>query len=431
MRQVRTARPMSDVSKLLGIAALLPLVPLAVGVSLYFGHVNDDAFITYRYSQALATGQGPYFNPGEAVEGYTNFLLMLILSGVHVIAGAAALPWVSKVIGIGGMGVAVAALPRIGVRVAPGNASVQGLWVGAVAGCLVAVFPGVTVNATSGLETGLYAGLTVAALICARDAGLLRCRFATTSGCFWAAAVITRPEGALIFAVWWVARVASGLRGWRAIADAVPVVTAFIGLTLFRYFVYDGELLPNTWYAKGGGYLGLTPGVYVVNGAMAPFLGPIGVAFSLVGYGVGFSRGRALGIGYGRTLVPIAAVGLVGAALPFITGSDWMPGWRFSVPYLPALAIVIVVGWMALLRSFLGDRLATAALLVVVLVAAIAHHPERVELKERLDLRAKGYVSGHGALAEWLGEEALHAGDTVALMDIGIVGYRNPDVRIL
>ncbi len=144
-----------------------------------------------------------------------------------------------------------------------------------------------------------------------------------------------------------------------------------------RFFVYDGELLPNTWYAKGGGYLGLTPGV-------------------------------------------------VGAALPFITGSDWMPGWRFSVPYLPALAVTIVVGWMELLRSLLSARMTTGALLAVVLVAGLAHQPERDELKERLDLRAEGYASGHGALAAWLAEEALEAGDTVALMDIGIVGYRNP-----
>lgn len=42
---------------------------------------NDDAFITFRYSRFLAEGQGPIYNLGERVEGYTNFLLMLIVAG--------------------------------------------------------------------------------------------------------------------------------------------------------------------------------------------------------------------------------------------------------------------------------------------------------------------------------------------------------------
>ncbi len=67
-----------------------------------------------------------------------------------------------------------------------------------------------------------------------------------------------------------------------------------------------------------------------------------------------------------------------------------MPGWRFSVPYLPALAVTIVVGWMELLRSLLRARMTTGALLAVVLVAGLAHQSERDELKERLDLCAEG-----------------------------------------
>src|SRR4051812_35207028 len=38
----------------------------------------DDAFITFRYSQNLAAGYGPTFNPGVLphAEGYTSFLWM-------------------------------------------------------------------------------------------------------------------------------------------------------------------------------------------------------------------------------------------------------------------------------------------------------------------------------------------------------------------
>ena len=39
----------------------------------------DDAFISFRYAKNLANGLGLVFNPGEKVEGYTNFLWVMIL----------------------------------------------------------------------------------------------------------------------------------------------------------------------------------------------------------------------------------------------------------------------------------------------------------------------------------------------------------------
>src|SRR3990172_8780796 len=62
----------------------------------FFNHLADDAFITLRYSRNLADGQGPVWNAGERVEGYTAFLWMLLnagfaRAGLNVVAGALAL----------------------------------------------------------------------------------------------------------------------------------------------------------------------------------------------------------------------------------------------------------------------------------------------------------------------------------------------------
>ncbi|RME21481.1 MAG: hypothetical protein D6798_18055, partial [Deltaproteobacteria bacterium] len=40
----------------------------------------DDAYITFRYADNLVAGHGIVFNPGERVEGYTNFLWLLLLA---------------------------------------------------------------------------------------------------------------------------------------------------------------------------------------------------------------------------------------------------------------------------------------------------------------------------------------------------------------
>ena len=45
--------------------------------------ILDDAYITFRYARNLADGLGLNFNPGEVVEGYTNFLWVVLMAGAR------------------------------------------------------------------------------------------------------------------------------------------------------------------------------------------------------------------------------------------------------------------------------------------------------------------------------------------------------------
>ncbi|MFQ5600848.1 MAG: hypothetical protein ACE5G2_09885, partial [Candidatus Krumholzibacteriia bacterium] len=61
-------------------------VAILLAHALYFrmlmrGHCVDDAYISYRYAEHLAAGRGLVFNPGERVEGYSNLLWVLLLTG--------------------------------------------------------------------------------------------------------------------------------------------------------------------------------------------------------------------------------------------------------------------------------------------------------------------------------------------------------------
>ena len=61
--------------------AALALLLFTVNVAgLYF--LIDDAFISFRYARNLNDGLGLVFNPGEWVEGYTNFLWVILMAGV-------------------------------------------------------------------------------------------------------------------------------------------------------------------------------------------------------------------------------------------------------------------------------------------------------------------------------------------------------------
>ena len=65
---------------LAGGVVLLYLIHVA-----YLAGVAEDAFISFRYARNLVAGAGLVWNPGEApVEGYTNFLWVLLLAGFLV-----------------------------------------------------------------------------------------------------------------------------------------------------------------------------------------------------------------------------------------------------------------------------------------------------------------------------------------------------------
>ena len=83
------------------IVAMIAVVVLyAWHASLFWPYVNDDAYITFRYSRFLAMGRGPYFNVGEHVEGYTNFTTMLGMAGIYRLFGPAAVPLAAKATGV-------------------------------------------------------------------------------------------------------------------------------------------------------------------------------------------------------------------------------------------------------------------------------------------------------------------------------------------
>src|SRR5262249_25032780 len=59
----------------------LPYVVLLLGAFGTFSHNVDDSFITFRFAANLIHGEGPVFNAGERVEGFSS-PLHLVLSAL-------------------------------------------------------------------------------------------------------------------------------------------------------------------------------------------------------------------------------------------------------------------------------------------------------------------------------------------------------------
>ncbi len=346
-----------------GSALLAVLALYLYHTACFFGYVNDDAYITFRYSRFLGLGRGPYFNVGQHVEGYSNFLLMLILTPIIAAGGEGAAVAGAKAIGVtcGALGVLMTfALGRFLAQASfidAGRANVCGL----VAAGLLAVAPNYALNSTSGLETTLFGFLIVTGVLLG-VVGMWRGRW-LGSGLAFAAAVLTRPEGVLVFGVFLCAQAlmiaprlacfakahcASNIKETARparplkplLADCVIVATVLLCHLVFRMIVYDGEFLPNTYFAKAEGFAGTGAWEYIRHGALTPFLGAIGVIVGIVGW---LLTRRGLWVS-----LPVAVVAACGCLLPCLTGADWMLGYRLIVPFLPLVSVVVALGWYKL-----------------------------------------------------------------------------------
>ena len=82
----------------------LPWLVLLAWLTSVAWFLTDDAFISFRYVRNLLEGHGLVFNPGEYVEGYTNFLWILELAALWGLFGVRlehAAPWLSIAFTVG------------------------------------------------------------------------------------------------------------------------------------------------------------------------------------------------------------------------------------------------------------------------------------------------------------------------------------------
>lgn len=421
------------------------LLLFAAHAAYFWPYTNDDAYIAFRYARNFADGRGLCFNPGERVEGFSSPLFVFFSAIVYRLAGADAVPTAAKLCGVccGLLTVLVTfCLARDvlrSLRLAP---SPTLIWSPAAA-ALLAAAPSFAANSPSGLETTCFA-LLVTLAVWTGLKGLSSPR-GCASGLFWGLAFLTRPEAPALAAVFWALILfslfrspnvssSSLVRNLRNFArqpaarfvffNCLLACVPLAGYVAFRC-VYYGEWLPNTYYAKIGGH-GIARWWYIAQALLPPVLGLPGLAAALAGWGLALRRPE------GRAARLLPALVAIFAMLPLLTGTDWMPGFRLLVFNLPLLAVGASAGWALGLQRLGQIRPTIQALLAASLVAAAwaRQDPYRRELLEAIWLRHTGYQTGHEALARWLQRHAPRDAK-VALMHIGLVGYRCPDLGIL
>lgn len=375
---------------------------LAVIVSVFVIHclslnfTQDDAFISYRYAENLIQGNGLVFNSGESVEGYTNFLWIIILSifaklGLDMIA-------VSKILGVASGCATLILLYQLSRLFFPKRE-----W-------LLPLLPPLLLTASSafaywsisGLETSLFTVmvlLSVYLYLTYPRAWVISC----------AVSALVRPEGVLVFGILLSHQLAfDGAQFKKALERVGGFLLLLLPFAVFKLFYY-GDLLPNPFYAKTG-----LSFEYVKSGMeyfwqFSKHYGLWGFAYllPLLLYRGLDSKGRLL------FLLIYAYTSYV-----IIVGGDVLKAHRFFLPVFPLLCLLLAVSVRRLCLRF--KRSVVPAILLASIAVFFFLTPRTWLLGVRTAETA--LVKTMEFQAEYL-NASFKSGFTVAVSTIGSISY--------
>jgi len=226
------------------ILVLIIAIFVVHAISLNF--TQDDAFISYRYVKNFINGHGLVFNPGERVEGYTNFLWIIILSifarlGLDMIT-------VSKILGVAAGAVTLVLIYQISLNIfrkKDWSQDTKFVFFPLFAPLLLASNSAFAYWSISGLETAFFV-MTV----------LLSVYFYFTNERLMiissALSTFVRPEGVLVFGLLILHKFFFKKDKLKnCLFSILGFILLLLPYLIFKIFYY-GNLLPNPFYAKTG-----------------------------------------------------------------------------------------------------------------------------------------------------------------------------------
>jgi hypothetical protein len=316
--------------------AVIVLVALAERYStLFYRNAVDDALISMQYARNWIQGNGLVFNAGERVEGYTNFLWVVVLAPLYALSANTGLDFVLLATRVN---TAMAALTLLLVR-----AIGKELWGSSRLPTLLALGLCVVDNsyvvwAALGLESHL---LALCMLIGVWSAGTNVKIRGIWIGLALSAAQMTRPDAGLfnvaliagLGTAWFTARERGGAERkerLKVLLTAGATWLCVYGIYFLWRYRYYGWLLPNTYYAKvgAGDFDGWGRGLSYVRSFMSERAWLPAFAFFAM-------------LAKNTVLRSVAAYLAAHTLYVMWVGGDYFTGHRFFVPQVPLFALAL------------------------------------------------------------------------------------------
>ena len=416
-----------------------------------FGFPLDDSWIHVRFAQNLARGYGFSFNPGQPTSSTTGPLWTLLMGLAYRITGeylftSAILNWLFCCL----IALTAAALART---------LIPSRTFGAVTALVVALTVPLPWLALSGMEPPMFMWLTLLGLLLhvrLRRARGLRSIVPTV---VFGLAVISRPEGFLLFPLAMLDRLLvaqeetrgwPGLKSWlRQLAIHTPIFAAIVAPLISYNLLVIGRPLPSSYYVKAYNF-GLTGALALKNNELvfqslveAPLktVGALlllwaGNNFALIipfllGFYLLVKRDSPMRSADHRSyLIPLLLV-VQPVAWAISTNyhrPPWFQGQRYFANLGPLYMLVGLVGLWWWLERPRPERIkfTPAWALALVLLAALARQPDQAALFAH---NVKNITDMQVTTARWI-KQHLPKNSLLAMNDVGAIAAIT-DMRVL
>lgn len=336
---------------LLEFVVLIVAIVIFILLALHFDFIQDDAYISFRYAGNLLAGNGLVYNIAERVEGYTNFLWVILLA---LFKKTILMDYITTArllsLFCGGMIFILSFLfARFHSRDNHFSVAISSV-------ILLVSNQALAYWSISGLETTAFAFLCFASLYLEYSRPRL-------TPAILVLATLTRPEGGLVFIIVLLHRIIKQHR--------FPIgffLIYFILLAPYGLFklIYYGSLLPNPFYAKSG--FGLE---YITSGIeyLWQFLSTIGV-FGIIFLAPLISLPKL----WSKYSLLYLFVGIYLAYIVWV-GGDVLKVYRFFIPILPVLYFLFAISVSSLISMLivkLRNKLFWGPILTMSFAAAFA-----------------------------------------------------------
>jgi hypothetical protein len=345
--------------------------------------IQDDAFISFRYAENLINGNGLVWNIGERIEGYTNFLWVIIIAagmrtGIEPIA-------FSYILGMIFFPVTLYLFFRL----------CRSIFDSDIAGYIGVILLGsnytFSAYATGGLETHFLALLLVAvAAISTQNfiSGKWSLNSLLTLSFLLGGAILTRLDAVIPCGIFTLFIITNIIQTSRRRESITKLATLFFpaAIIILLWVVwklnYYGSILPNSFYAKTAfGSSFETGGRYLHRFFTSYLLYPV---LAILIYSLK-SLMKTGSISLRMTLCFIIAWMLYVASV----GGDFME-FRFMVTVLPFLTLLIL--WLAF-RFF--NKVSLAVLLIGIIVGGNIHHIMTFSYDTEYEIESRDMLQGH------------------------------------
>ncbi len=377
--------------------------------SLTYDFTQDDAYISFRYAANFLDGQGLVYNSGERVEGYTNFLWVIVLALFKRLFGIDYVS-TSRFFGL----LSGAFIFYLLYRLLRSHFSKTEWLPYAAVAIMLLSNQSLAYWSIASLETSAFACAALAALVA-------EYRRPQLTPALLVIATLLRPEGAVVFGAVLIDRIIIERR-----FPTLFFLMYLIPLLPFAVFklAYYGSLFPNPYYAKSG--VGME---YIASGLEYTWffvrtVGVYGLLLLVPALAVGLIRGH-----WTQYRLLYLYVLLYTAYIIWV-GGDVLKVYRFFVPVLPVLCFLFVVAGADLLMAIRRKQQAFALVLLLAGGLSVGSYMlAREHVRAYWD--AEVQLTGKMHFMSTMLKKHMGNNFSLAASTIGMVGYQLLGHRVI